>query len=60
MTHAVTMVGYGTTDDGEDYWLVKNSWGTSWGEKGYFRISRDMIDSDVGVCGILYQSVGAW
>lgn len=55
VTHAVTMVGYGTTSDGKDFWLVKNSWGTNWGENGYFRISRDLIDDPTyGVCGILY------
>ena len=44
--HAVTVVGYGKSK-GKDFWLIKNSWGTSKGEKGYIRLLRG-----VGKCGI--------
>jgi len=38
-THAVVLVGYGTSN-GADYWLIQNSWGSSWGFKGFARIAR--------------------
>jgi C1A family cysteine protease len=50
LDHAVLAVGYGT-ESGNDYWLVKNSWGTSWGQSGYIKIG-----SDSNVCGVLNQA----
>merc|ERR1719378_1472109 len=40
LNHAVQLVGYGSDADG-DYWIVRNSWGTGWGEDGYIRLRRD-------------------
>jgi len=46
--HAVLLVGYGHDDElGEDYWTIKNSWGTGWGEGGYFRIRRGVDECSV-------------
>ena len=40
LNHAVQLVGYGTDPAEGDYWLVRNSWGTGWGEGGYIRLQR--------------------
>lgn len=56
VTHEVAVVGYGS-EDGTEYYLVKNSWGADWGENGYVRIKVGGED-DYGVCGI--QEVGRY
>jgi len=48
--HAVAIVGWGRDLVNRlDYWIVKNTWGTGWGEQGYVRIA---IYEGPGVCGI--------
>jgi len=52
VNHAVLVVGYGN-DMQQPYWLIKNSWGAYWGEKGYARLARG--HGETGECGITSQ-----
>ncbi|WOL14537.1 senescence-specific cysteine protease SAG39-like [Canna indica] len=57
LNHGVAVVGFGKGRDGTKYWIVKNSWGVSWGESGYMRLQRDVGGDDEGLCGIaMYAS----
>ncbi|XP_037480318.1 senescence-specific cysteine protease SAG39-like [Triticum dicoccoides] len=52
--HGIAAIGYGKTSDGTSYWLMKNSWGTTWGENGYLRIEKDIADKK-GMCGLAME-----
>ena len=45
--HSASVVGYGSDDYGWDFWTIKNSWGTQWGEEGFIRLYRGL-----GHCGV--------
>lgn len=52
INHSVVIVGYGTSVEGKDYWILRNSWSTQWGDQGYFYLPRglnycNLLDSQV-------------
>ncbi|EEE66441.1 hypothetical protein OsJ_22818 [Oryza sativa Japonica Group] len=53
LDHAVAVVGYGAEADGSGgggYWIIKNSWGTTWGDGGYMKLEKDV--GSQGACGV--------
>jgi C1A family cysteine protease len=55
LDHGVLLVGYGT-ENSHDYYLVKNSWSTSWGDNGYIKLGRgNQYNSGDGQCGLLLE-----
>ena len=54
LDHAVEIIGYGT-ENGIDYWNVRNSWSSSWGEGGYVRIKKSSSTNDPGICGLAIE-----
>jgi len=55
LDHAITGVGYGV-ENGQQYYIIRNSWGPTWGEQGYIRIATQKTGP--GICGI--QQVSVW
>ncbi|CAM0952220.1 unnamed protein product [Alopecurus aequalis] len=54
LDHGIAAIGYGKASDGTSYWLMKNSWGASWGENGYLRMEKDIADKK-GMCGLAME-----
>ena len=54
--HAALIVGYGTTEDNQDYWIIKNSWGQKWGINGYMHLARNQNN----MCGVASVAVYAF
>ena len=55
VNHAVLLTGYGSAGVGLNYWTIKNTWSTSWGEGGYIRLGRGAAYGTNGQCGLLMQ-----
>jgi len=56
--HAISLVGWGTDATTGDYWILRNSWGDSWGEDGYMRLDATSARVGCSVCYMVYQDDG--
>lgn len=50
LDHAIAAVGYGSTSEGVDYYIIRNSWGTDWGDEGYIKF--EITGDGPGMCGV--------
>ncbi|TNV77618.1 hypothetical protein FGO68_gene9192 [Halteria grandinella] len=57
LDHAVLLIGYGQKKNGIQFWIIKNSWGKRWGEKGFARILMSNEQDNSGTCGIGILSI---
>ncbi|RWV93496.1 hypothetical protein GW17_00044197 [Ensete ventricosum] len=55
LNHDITLVGYGTDENGTAYWIAKNSWGDSWGDDGYILLKKDIAQKE-GHCGLTLRA----
>lgn len=50
LNHAVAAVGYGVDKSGKEYYIIRNSWGAAWGDRGYIKIA--VTETGQGICGV--------
>ena len=51
LDHAVLLVGYGRSESGQEYWIMRNSWAETWGEGGYMKMA--IGEDGPGICGVM-------
>lgn len=52
INHGMVAIGYGVSEDGTEYAIVRNSWGVAWGEDGYVKVKIGADDATGGVCDL--------